>query len=46
LTDVGPTGQVFVHGAYWNAQSDVPIAKDSAVIVDRVEGLLLRVKKA
>ena len=45
-TDLGPLGQVFVHGAYWTAEATEPIAKGSAVVVDRVDGLTLRVKKA
>ena len=46
LTDLGPTGQVFIHGEYWNATANEPIARGAAVVVDRVEGLSLRVKKA
>ncbi|MGH7682686.1 MAG: NfeD family protein, partial [Candidatus Eiseniibacteriota bacterium] len=46
LTDLGPDGQVFVHGEYWAATADEPIVRGAAVIVHRVEGLSLRVKKA
>ncbi len=46
LTDLGPTGQVFIHGEYWNATANEPIARGAAVVVDRVDGLSLRVKKA
>jgi membrane-bound serine protease (ClpP class) len=46
LTDLGPSGQVFVHGEYWTAEADQPIAKGARVVVDRVDGLVLRVKKA
>jgi len=46
LTDLGPDGQVFVHGEYWAATADEPIARGAAVVVDRVDGLSLRVKKA
>jgi membrane-bound serine protease (ClpP class) len=46
LTDLGPSGQVFVHGEYWAAEADQPIAKGAPVVVDRVDGLMLRVKKA
>ena len=46
LTDLGPGGQVFVHGEYWTAEADQPIAKGARVVVDRVDGLVLRVKKA
>ena len=44
-TDVGEDGQVFVHGEYWNARSDEPIAKGEKVTVTAVEGLRLKVKK-
>lgn len=46
MTDLGPSGQVFVRGEYWTAEADQPIAKGARVVVDRVEGLVLRVKKA
>ena len=46
LTDLAPSGQVFLHGEYWTAQADAPISKGSAVVVDRVDGLSLKVKKA
>ena len=46
LTDLGPAGQVFVHGEYWAAEADQPIAKGARVVVHRVDGLVLRVKKA
>jgi len=46
LTDLGPGGQVFVHGEYWAAEADQPIAKGARVVVDHVDGLVLRVKKA
>jgi len=45
-SDLGPLGQVFVHGAYWTAEASEPITKGSAIVVDRVDGLTLRVKKA
>lgn len=45
-TDLEPQGQVFVHGAYWTAEATEPISKGSAIVVDRVDGLTLRVKKA
>ena len=46
LTDLAPSGQVFLHGEYWTAEADAPIAKGSAIVVDRVDGLSLRVRKA
>ena len=45
-TDLGPSGQVFVHGAYWTAEATEPIAQGTAIVVDHVDGLKLRVKKA
>jgi membrane-bound serine protease (ClpP class) len=46
VTPLGPKGQVFVHGEYWAAEADEPLEQGAAVVVDRVEGLVLRVKKA
>ena len=46
LTDLGLKGQVFVHGEYWAAESDEPITQGTRIIVDRVEGLILKVRKA
>lgn len=44
-SDLSPTGQVFVHGEYWNARSDEPIARGERVTVTAVDGLTVRVKK-
>jgi len=41
----GGTGKVFIHGEYWNAESDEPIAKGEKVSVIGVEKLKLKVKK-
>lgn len=38
------TGSVFVHGEFWNAYSDQPIAEGSNVEVVAVEGLKLKVR--
>ncbi len=47
ITEVGPgEGQIFVHGEYWAAESGEQIEKGAPVIVDRVEGMRLRVRKA
>lgn len=46
MTDLGPSGQVFVRGEYWTAEADQPIAKGAHVVVEQVDGLVLRVKKA
>jgi membrane-bound serine protease (ClpP class) len=43
-TDIGEQGRVFVHGEYWNARSDTPIAKGERIRVVRVDGMLLTVK--
>jgi membrane-bound serine protease (ClpP class) len=37
-------GRVFVEGEYWNAISDIPIAKDQLAEIAGVEGLTLKVK--
>ncbi len=44
-TDVAERGQVFVHGEYWNAWSDEPVAKGDRIEVLQVDGLRLKVKK-
>lgn len=46
LTDLEPSGRVFVHGAYWEAESSERIERGAAVVVDQVDGLRLRVHKA
>jgi membrane-bound serine protease (ClpP class) len=46
LTDLAPEGRVFVHGAYWEADSSERIERGAAVVVDRVDGLRLKVHKA
>ncbi|WP_217125051.1 NfeD family protein [Thermodesulfatator indicus] len=46
LTRVGPKGgQVFVHGEIWQAISDEEIPEDTEVVVEKVEGFRLRVKR-
>jgi membrane-bound serine protease (ClpP class) len=42
---LNPEGQVFVHGEYWQAVSDVPIAKGETVEVLEVMDLKLRVRR-
>lgn len=42
---IAPEGKVFVNGEYWDAWSDHPIAAGSRVMVERVEGMRLKVKK-
>jgi membrane-bound serine protease (ClpP class) len=38
------SGKVFVEGEYWNAVSEMPIAKDQQVEIVAVDGLTLKVK--
>ncbi len=45
-TDINHEGKVFVHGEYWQAFSDSPIARTESVVVVRVEGIRLKVEKA
>ncbi len=44
-TDLNPEGQVFVHGEYWHAVSEAPIAKGETVEVVEVIDLTLRVRR-
>jgi membrane-bound serine protease (ClpP class) len=47
FTKLVPSGQVKVHGEIWNAESlDGNLAKESAIVVAEVIGLLLKVQKA
>ncbi len=43
-TDLKPEGQVFVHGEYWQAVSDEPVAAGNAVEVVKVVNLKLYVR--
>jgi len=46
VTDLGPGGRVFVHGEYWDALADVPLATGDAVrVVGVEEGMRLRVER-
>jgi membrane-bound serine protease (ClpP class) len=46
-TDIGPDGgKIFVHGEYWNAVSDAPVAKGEKVMIKSVNNLVCRVEKA
>ena len=42
--ELSPTGRVFVHGEYWNAQSTIPVPANARVRVVGVEGLKLIVE--
>ena len=46
VTELAAAGQIFVHGEYWAAEADERIEKGTPVIVDRVEGMRLRVRRA
>ncbi|NIW25206.1 MAG: hypothetical protein GWN29_11905 [Gammaproteobacteria bacterium] len=46
LEDFTGEGQVWAHGERWRALSRVPIAKDQALKVTRIEGLVLHVEPA
>lgn len=39
-----PAGKVFIHGEYWSAESEQPVAAGESVEVVSVEGLRLRVR--
>jgi membrane-bound serine protease (ClpP class) len=43
-TALAPRGQVFIQGEIWNAISSSPVTAGAVVVVDSVEGLLLRVR--
>lgn len=47
VSDLGSReGRAFVHGAYWAAEADDRIEKGAPVVVERVDGLRLHVRKA
>lgn len=46
LSDVNPEGRVFIHGEYWGAWSDEPLAEGDRVTVVAVDGMRVKVKKA
>jgi membrane-bound serine protease (ClpP class) len=43
-TDLNPEGQIFIHGEYWQAVSEVPVAAGDTVEVLKVVGLKLYVR--
>ncbi|MFZ2088953.1 MAG: nodulation protein NfeD [Desulfobaccales bacterium] len=43
-SDLKPEGQVFVHGEYWQAVSEEPVAAGGTVEVVKVEGLKMQVR--
>jgi membrane-bound serine protease (ClpP class) len=44
-TDLAPSGDVFVMGSHWKAYSDATVMKGDKVVVEKVEGLTLKVRK-
>jgi membrane-bound serine protease (ClpP class) len=43
-TALEPSGMVFVHGEYWDAVSNAPVASGGEVRVVAVDGMTLRVE--
>ena len=46
VSDVHVSGKVFLHGEYWEANSEAPIPAGSPIRVLAVEGMKLKVEKA
>jgi membrane-bound serine protease (ClpP class) len=44
-TDIHTRGQAFVHGEIWNARSDEPIKAGDKIRVEKVENLILKVRR-
>jgi len=44
VTDVAPTGKVYVHSEYWNAETTVAVPAGSRVRVVSVEGMVLTIE--
>ena len=44
-SELAPVGKVFVNGEYWEAWSEQPIAAGTRVVVERVEGMRLKVRE-
>jgi membrane-bound serine protease (ClpP class) len=44
VTDLSPSGKVYVHSEYWNAVADERVASGSAIEVESVDGMVLKVK--
>lgn len=45
-SELAPAGKIFVHGEYWNAQADTPIAVATKVEVIGYDGMTLKVRRA
>jgi membrane-bound serine protease (ClpP class) len=46
ITTLNPRGKVFVHGEYWNAESDEEIGEGEGIEVTKVCDLTLKVKRS
>jgi membrane-bound serine protease (ClpP class) len=44
--ELNPGGRVFVHGETWNAESDTVISGGETVVVESIDGLKIKVRKA
>ncbi len=44
-SDLAPEGWVLVQGERWRARASEPLAAGESVVVESVDGLLLRVRK-
>lgn len=45
ITDIYKNGTAYINGAYWNAYSDEKIRKGEIVVVEKVEGFKIKVRK-
>lgn len=46
VSAIGPEGKVIIHGEYWDASSSEAIAPGEKIVVDAVQGMLLKVRKS
>jgi membrane-bound serine protease (ClpP class) len=44
--ELNPRGRVLVHGETWNAESDTVISRGENVVVESIDGLKIKVRKA
>ncbi len=44
VTDVAPTGKVYVHSEYWNAEAAVAVQVGTRIRVVSVEGMVLTIE--
>jgi membrane-bound serine protease (ClpP class) len=45
-SEIAPTGRVFLHGEYWNAEAEEPIRRGERVRVEAIRDLVLRVRRS